>query len=563
MKAMLSLEEIKRLVKERPNKDYIEAGIKHQNRLRLHSETVLNKNNLSPAFKDLTAWLGSKQPELLPSDKMERFEQLCTAPLPTLSLTGDIFTYLYRVFEGQDAFARYKFRSPENQTDWNLFSDTDFWKTTGYSAMQMAIDSVWIVELPEEQTTDRPEPKDRLIDISQVIHIENDRDNNCKVLIFESCDKLYVYDDEYISVYDFKNEKVGSPIVQIAHGLGYCPARMFWTDALQPRNLINKKAPLTSVLGDLDWLLVLKVFKKYMDMSNAYPIIAAYEGNDDYTEVERAEQDGRTTEEKSLKNSFIGPGTLWTVSAPRQGEPDLMSNPVKLISPDIETLKHHTDTIDQWCFEIFRKVTGNAGDPENNQAKNEKQILSGFESQMIVLRRIASNFEAIQTFADKVKIALRYGPDELDDIAIDYGSRFFLKSVEEIVSGIKTLKEAGGDEGLIDASVEELLETRFRNDKNSLLRSKILRDLDPLPDKSIAEAKEIYDLGGISKIDFVIKSNKISFAKRFDREQMPIQFFGESLSYDQRINKIKEEFKKYANENDSSEQRPAAPDQGE
>ena len=560
---MLNEEQIKRLVLEKPNRNYIEAGIKHQERLRLHSELILNKRDLPAAYNELLYWLGTKEPELLPADKMERFKQLCTAPLPTISLTGDIYTYLYRVFEAQDAFSRYKFLSNQSEADWKENRDNTFWKTTGFQTMQTAIDSVWIAELPELQEGDLPMPQDRLIDISMVIDIDVDRHNICHHVIFASNEKLYVYDDTFISTYAFKDKKMGALEFQVAHGLDYCPARMFWSDVLQARNYINKKAPLTHVLSDLDWLLVLKVFKRYMDMSNSYPITAAYETADDYQEMPKENEDGKTPSEKPKKNSFIGPGTLWTIRPPIQDEPDAMSNPVKLISPDIGTLQHHVETIDALAIEIFRKVTGYGGEPENNQAKNEKQIMSGFESQMIVLQRIASNFEKIQTFADATKIRLRYGAEALDDIAIDYGSRFFLVSTEQLTENLKAGKDNGLDEGIIDSITDELLETKFRNDKGSLMRARILRDLDPLPDKSIDEAILIKDAGGIDKINFVIKANKISFAKRFDREQMPLQFFGENLSYDVKIKKIKDEFVKYAGEIDSSEQRPELQDQGE
>ena len=553
---MLDVNQIKERLEKRPNEAFLKAGIKHQERLRLHSEMILNKANLPKAYGDLIAWLGSTEPELLPADKMERFKQLCTAPLPTVSLTGDIYAYLYRIFEGQDAFLRYKFKNPEKEAEWKEVNDLKYWRTVGFQAMQTAIDSVWVIELPEVQKGDLPEPKDRLIDITMIQDIEVDRDNNCLWVMFSSEERLYVYDDTSIRVFEFKDQKLGNVIYELFHGLNYCPARMFWTDALQPRNYINKKAPITHVLSDLDWLLVLKVFKRYMDMSNSYPITAAYETADDYKDESRPETDGRTKEEQPLKKSFIGPGTLWTMRAPIQGEPDAMSNPVKLISPDIATLEHHAVTIEDLELDIFRKVTGYGGEPENNQAKNEKQIMSGFESQMIKLRSVASNFEKIQAFADKVKIDMRYGPDQIEDIAIDYGSRFFLKSTEELIEDLKNSKNGGMDESLVEAMTDELLETKFRNDKASLLRAKILRDLDPLPDKNLNEAATILQQGGIDKINFVIKANKISFAKRFDREQMPLQFFGEKMSYDEKIKTIKDEFVKYAKEINSGEQGP-------
>ena len=150
----------------------------------------------------------------------------------------------------------------------------------------------------------------------------------------------------------------------------------------------------------------------------------------------------------------------------------------------------------------------------------------------------------------------------MDDIAIDYGSRFFLKSTEELTEDLKNSKQGGMDESLVEAMTDELLETKFRNDKASLLRAKILRDLDPLPDKSLNEAATILQQGGIDKINFVIKANKISFAKRFDREQMPLQFFGEKMSYDEKIKTIKEEFVNYAKEINSGEQGPEVLNQG-
>lgn len=179
---------------------------------------------------------------------------------------------------------------------------------------------------------------------------------------------------------------------------------------------------------------------------------------------------------------------------------------------------------------------------------------------MIALRGIASNFETIQRFADKVKCELRYGPENVLSIAIDYGSRFFLRSVEELTQEIAGSKESGIDDGMVDTMTDELLETRFRNDKRGMMRAKIIRELDPLPDKTTTEAIEIFNAGGIDKINLILKINKISFVKRFEREQLPLQFFGESLDYGTKITKIREEFLKYAAEQKETEEQPVSGD---
>jgi len=57
------------------------------------------------------------------------------------------------VFEAQDAFSRYKFKNNQNEQDWEENCISNFWNTTGFQTMQTAIDSVWIVELPEAVMT--------------------------------------------------------------------------------------------------------------------------------------------------------------------------------------------------------------------------------------------------------------------------------------------------------------------------------------------------------------------------------------------------------------------------
>jgi hypothetical protein len=109
----------------------------------------------------------------------------------------------------------------------------------------------------------------------------------------------------------------------------------------------------------------------------------------------------------------------------------------------------------------------------------------------------------------------------------------------------------------------ELIETKFRNDKRGYERAMLLRALDPLPDKSVKDAMEIFKAGGIDKLSFIIKCNFLSFVNRFEREQAPMIVYGSNLDLSTRINQIKEEFKKYASEFNTSEQRPEDTNQGE
>jgi hypothetical protein len=490
------------------------------------------------------SWICAEKPELLPADKVERFKQLMTCPLPTIQLTQAINIALSRVFEGQDKFFRYDFKDDTKLDDWQEFRDDGFWKEEGMQAMINAIDSVWVADLPQEQEGDKPEPCNRLIDISNVIDISCKRNGECLYVIFAIGEKLFVYDDESICVFDYQKEKIGELISEFFHELSYCPARMFWSDYLGYKNCINHKAPLTNVLSELDWLLVHKVFKKYMDIANSFPILVKYQSGQDFGDLTKENNKGRTEGQKQTAGKgLIGPGTIVEVPIPIEGQPDLMANPLAWVSPAVDTLNFHVSEDVRLTDYIFKTSVGIDGEQTNDQAKNEKQVLASFENQSIILRRLAQNFEKIQTFAEKTIIALRYGEEVT--VSIDYGSKFFLKTADDLMAEKEAMT---GDDVMVDAVSSELIETKFRNDSGGKMRANVIQDLDPLPGKTIDEVIKIKNAGGIDKISFIIKLNLMSFVRRFEREQLPIAQFMKVGEYNERVKIILDEFKKYVNE---------------
>ncbi len=552
--ASLQNADVQRLFKDRPRKKEIEIGIKHQRRLRFHTETCVQKEQLSPYFRDFIDWIASEKPELLPKDKVARFKQLITVPLPTIELTESIFSHLSSVFRGQDAFNRYQFEDLDKADDWEQSVDYSFWSTHGFEAMINAIDSVWVLDLPEDQSTELPVPVDRLIDIENVIDINCTTNNVCEWVIFKIGDKVYEYDSEFIRVYKYEKGKLGLlPEREIKHGLGYTPARMFWSDALLRGNNINKKAPLTNVLGDLDWLLTCYVFKKYMEIANSYPILAAYEQQDDYKGSKQEENRGRAEDERRPEGAdIVGPGTILTMRVPMAGESDPMANPIKFISPEVANLQYHVDNIADKRDIIFYSVVGKDGEA-SKEAINEKQVMASFESQTTILMRIARNFQIIQEFAEKCKIDIRYGVGALTDISIDYGTKFFLKSAGDLIEDLNTAKMNGSHASVVNSIMDEIIEAKYRNDSFGMTRAQIIQDLDPLPDKTQDETEKILDKGGITKSQYIIKCNLISFVKRFEREQASLTEYASKRSYEVKIALILEEFEKYVEEMEESE----------
>ena len=478
---------------------------------------------------------------MLEKGKVDRIDQLIGTPIPTVEISESIFSKLFRVFSSQDSFFAYDFKDEALKQDWNAYKNKNFWATKGFEAMQDAINSVWVVDLPEIQGGDYPEPVNKLVNIKNVISIGVDEDNNCEYVIFKEGDLIYAYDDNTFRAFDsgFKL------IEEVPHGLGYTPARMMWTDKLESKDSINKESPITKELSDLDWLLFHTASKKYMDIANAYPILVSYymggDSNDD--SITANKQPGTSPE----GGSKMGAGSHVKVNIPNPDEVDLMVNPMKYINPDVGTLEWHVKEEVRLTQKIIKSVIGVEDEKADKEAMNELQIESGFESQISVLMRVKINFEIIQKFADSTIAKLRYR-NNFTGCTIDYGTKFFLKSQEDLHNNYKLAKDAGADDILLSDITDNILDTKYRDDNEGRSRANIIRDLDPMPEKAVEEAIKIKESGGIDNISFIIKMNLLNFVKRFERENVSLNQFGINTEYRVRINKILETLKTYANE---------------
>ena len=548
----LSNEQIKKIVSQSRNQKEIEQGIKHQERLRFHTETILHKNDLSTYYRDFLDWIGSRTydtPELLAKDKFARIRQLIKAPIQTVELTESIYSRLFRIFSAQDSYFNYRFTDDSLEADWAEYREDKFWPTMGFQAMQTAIDSVWIAEIPEVQVSEFPQPVNRLIDIENVIDIKNDAYNNCIYVVFRFGDFIYVYDDTSFRVFEANGYEIKGEPIEVSHDLGYTPARMFWSEKLKASNLVNKEAPITKELTDLDWLLFHMTSKRYMDVANAYPITITYSADNDYADDKTTDNEQRQEGKKPSGSDMVGAGSHLEIDPPADSaEHDpLQYGPVKIISPDVKTLAWHVEEEIRLIDKIFKAVVGTDQEVKNEMSKNEMQVNAAFESQLSVLFRVKKNFEVIHKFADSTIAKLRYG-ERFIECEIDYGTNFFLKDVSDLQEELKEARESGAGIAIIEAINDNIINTKYRDDKGSIVRAEIIDELDPLPNYSLKDVIDIKKNGGIDEIDFIIKSKLSTFVKRFERENVDIVKFGSLGTFSRKIEQIRQEFIKYASE---------------
>ena len=588
----LSIEEIRKKASEQRKKQTIALALLHQNRLRFHSEVVPStpalaswmyrgkqREDISPLFagregvaQALTDFLAMVQ-NLIPKDKFEVFKTLFRFPVITNEVLDVCFDKLSRIFDGRNPAFSYQFAATEQRDDWEWYrqeklGEPTVWSTKGWNFFKTQINSVLIVDLPEEQEAgDRyPQPYFYWLPIRDVIDFKADpTTGQMKYIIFrQDEDKIAVFDDESRRVFKAKDNQVGELLMEAKHDLGYCPARFFWNDPMSLDKPDIKQSPVTKELDRLDWYLFFTISKRNLDTYGAYPIYWGYQQDCDFHNDE-CECDGGFLKDRKGNWMYDNNGLLMQcpvcsqkrltgagsfveipVPDPNAGQPDL-SNPVGMLSVDRSSLDYNKTEEKDLRLAIITAIVGQAEEITQREAFNEQQVKAGFESQSTVLQRVKKGFEEAQKWVDDTIAKERYGTAFVSS-SINYGTEFYLFSADELRARYKTAKESGASEADLDALQQQIIETEYRHNPQQMQRMIILGDLEPYRHLTRAEVQGLYDKNLITIEELLIKLNFADFIRRFERENMNIITFGENIDYDKKIATIKERLTEYADE---------------
>ena len=556
----LEKNQVQAIIQNRPKRNLLENAERHQNRLKLHGETEIENIRSNPAFIDLLAWVES----YLTRDKFNRFCQLLRLPVVSLEITKDIYQEYQRVFDGQNPFFNYEFSNPDNATDFQSYlnkelKDREFFKTIGFDQLRYSINSILVVDMPTDGVG---KPYYYFVDVSNIIDVKSDKNGAIKYVVFQvNKNTVAVYDSTSYRVYNVDGNKIiGEPIVDNPHNLGYCPASYFWNQNLKGSNTVEKKSPITEVLGRLDKYLVEDTFKEYADLYGTFPIITTFEelcnfeGCDngfistDYTIYENGQEQIKTKQTKCPACSDreeIGPGTIFEIPAPQTSDDPVLSNPVSIITPDTKSLEYIKQKLIEYADGIREVTIGTRGRVLDNNQVNETQVFGSFESRQNILLQIASSFEAVHKFANDTVARLMFGDSFISSVVF-YGDQFFLKSTSHLMGEYKMAKESGEPDEEIDQIYRQILVTKYKGNDDRIERAWILYNLNPEPHKTVEESRMLVSDGVLDKPEFVIKARFTNFIARFEREETNVLDFGRDLSFDDKINRINEILLSYA-----------------
>ena len=573
----LSLSEIQEKIQKPERNAQIAKAIRQQNRIKFHVQCAITPEWNAP-LTDFLQWVDS----LIPADKAKIFKQLFRFPIKTNEVTGIIFDKLSRVFDGRNPVYNYQFISTEERDDWEwyrqeILDSQNVWQTKGWEHFKTEINSILIVDLPEVQTGELPDPYFYWLPIKQVISykVADNDTGRMEWIIFRIFDeheketKIAVYDDAFYRIFpDVQSGKMlGTPLVEVAHDLGYCPARFFWDAPLTLDEPDVKYHPLSKELSELDWFMFYHTSKKHLDLYAGYPIYSGYEQNCDYSNPNSGEHcDGGFLRDKQgnwLYNlvggclqacpkcgqkRITGAGSFIEIPVPQEKTDADLRNPVQITTIDRASLDYNVDEEERKRQEIIDAVCGMNTELINDMAVNDKQVTASFENQNTVLNRIKKGFENAQAWVDETICRLRYGHLFLS-VNINLGTEFYNLTAQALRKQYADAKAAGASEAELDALNTQILETEYRTNPIQLQRMVILSDLEPYRHFSRAEVLELQSKELIDQIDLIVKLNFAAFVRRFERENTNIIEFGVNIPYERKIKVITEKFIEYANEN--------------
>ena len=567
----LELNQIKQILQKPSKRQVIQKAVNMQRRLRFHTETNIAVSDINQPTTIFLDWVK----HLLPKDKFNIFLQLFKFPLPTPAVVEDVYRELERVFYSRNSSSSYQFTDSELAEDWALYrksnlNEPEIWKTVGWKRMQVSPNSILVIDLPQVQTTSRPEPYFYWLEIDAVVdyQLSKQDENLFEWLVFNQPEhRIAVFDDTSIRVYQLneKNE-IQSLVSEAQHDLGYCPARFFWSTQLNEKNKDLKKNPITKELSNLDWYLFFSISKQHLDLYAPYPIYSAYEADCNFENNETGDYcDGgflrnAKGEYKILNDGTVekcpccsekriaGPGSFLEVPIPNQSEGVAdMRNPVQITTIDKGSLDYNVNECARLKNEIVISVVGSGGTVSEKEAINETQVTANFESKTSVLNALKTNFELAQKFVEDTVCKLRYGGAFISS-SVNWGTEFYVFTVTELYSKYKQAKENGASNSELDAISQQILEVEYRNNPLVLQRMLILKQLEPYPHKTLDEVLKLYEKELLNENLVKLKINFSTLVEKFERENINIIEFASNKPMREKIDIINKKLLEYVTE---------------
>lgn len=494
------------------------------------------------AFEELKNILDTR----LTRRKELRILDFAEYPLPITSICDSMIEDLARVFEAGDA--RFDVSAPKEKGGQALESVLDeldlvAWvKNEGIKVLQSSPHTIVVIDKDEDgQPFLLPIYLDRLIDFKlkedgctfDYIMFQHSKDEEAERIAFYT-------NDAYIVAEKKKGDKEYSIIKNIAHDIGYCPARMFWDRKLNSVDPFLKKTPLVSSLGLLSIWTQFQVFKVYAEHTTPFPYIEmvkascgkpncenGYIVSYGQTTIVNGEPFTPTTSTvcadcESMNNISLGT----TIRLPQRTSNDeaTAAGVFRTISLDLNGVRYLSEMLKLTEKDIRSNVVGGVVD-NTTEAVNEKQVQGNFERRTNVLSMLKNSLENLQYWIVQTLVNL-VAKNAHVSISIDYGTQWYLLDSTQLQTMYASAIEKGLPREEIALIYYQMIETKYKNNPLLIQKLKLINLIDPCPFDNFDKKRLKLEVGLISLDDFKVSENIHALIERFESENGSIVEFG-------------------------------------
>jgi hypothetical protein len=196
---------------------------------------------------------------------------------------------------------------------------------------------------------------------------------------------------------------------------------------------------------------------------------------------------------------------------------------------------------------IKNSCLGEGGDNAQKMSLNDKQVSTTMEGKNNAIAVVKRNIEEAKKWTNETICKLRY-KNKFLSCSVSFGTEFFAYTSEDLRSQYDIAKKMGASEAELDYLQDRLIEVENKNNQPQLERMVILKNLEPMRHYSRTEVLVLSEKGLIDDEELMIKLKFNDYIARFERENINVIEFGYKLPFSERVNKINEILKQYANE---------------
>lgn len=589
----VELQVIQERLKKSKHQQEIKTAREQEERIRFHCLPAVEASDFtrSKARRDHLLWVSS----LINKKKVPKYDTLLRNPHENISVANEMFTSLFRVFDGVNSVRRYNFVKPESEQAHEAFRMENNFYEKLVNLFQEALrgyhNSFLVIDMPEDSTLP-PLPYLWLLTTDEVHDYDfvdaRTSDQLEWAMFYMPKNQIGVYDDEQYRVFqlskDDKTKIEGGPIVANSHDLGQCPVSYFIGNPVNRKRISIKRSILTDHLSALEWNLFFHTSKKHVDTYAPWPIMSAYKEacryswDDPVSDRRKYCENGFLRDEHGRwiertvgelepcpacsKNDLSGAGTFLKVPPPdkRNNFADLR-DPVQVTVVPTPNLEQVTKEADRLRAKLISDVTGSHGAIINNQAINLDQVFAFMQQQTAILMQLKKPLEKAEKWVTDIMCKLMFGLDYLG-CYIDYGNEWILAPAEHLLTIYTAAKDAGWSSSMLDDLQDRYYVNKYRNSPEDLARANMIKYIEPFRHLSNEEAKGLYDLNKDLYQEYFLKVNFTSLLNRFELENVAITRFDIESPLPKRVEKIRNALLSYIQPIDPEAATPAPQEQG-